>query len=155
MAIVAGQRVVEPGEQVVVGHHRQSALARLDLLANPLRQSHPHLRNLALGGGDPRSRVGDRDPRDLAGLRAGQRRRVAGAKAPHVQVVDNVGDEVAQVLHELGVRLEVGGDPEPAEHLLAEAMRGRDRRRVEFGERAAQPPTAERDLVLRAPRRGA
>ena len=71
-------------------------------------------------------------------------------KAPHVQVVDDLGDEVAEVLDELDVRLEVGGDPEPAEHLLAEAVGGGDRRRVEVGERVGEPVAAQLDLVLGA-----
>ena len=64
--------------------------------------------------------------------------RVAAVEAPHVEVVDDVVDQVADVLDEGGVGIDVAGDAEPAEHLLAEAVGGGDRRGVEVGERAGE-----------------
>ena len=46
--------------------------------------------------------------------------------------------------------LDVAGDAEPAEHLLAEAVRGGDRRRVEVRERAREAVAAPLDLLARA-----
>ena len=57
-------------------------------------------------------------------------------KAPHEEVVDDLLDEVGGILDERHVGLDVADDPEAAEHLLAEAVRRRDRRRVEAGDRA-------------------
>jgi len=55
------------------------------------------------------------------------------------QLADDVGDQVGDILDERDVRLQVAGDPQAAEHLLAEAVRGGDRGGVEAGDRPGQP----------------
>ena len=71
-----------------------------------------------------------------------ERRRVAAVEAAHVEVVDDLVEQVADVLDERGVGLDVAGDAEAAEHLLAEPVRRGDRGGVEVGERAAEPLAA-------------
>ena len=77
-------------------------------------------------------------------IRIASRARDPGASslvhvAAHVEVVDDLAEQVADVLDQHRVRLQVAGDAEPAEHLLAEAVGGGDRRRVEVRQRAHEP----------------
>ena len=51
-------------------------------------------------------------------------------------------EQLADVLHELDVELEVADRAELGEHLLAEPVRGRDRRRVELRDRSREPRAA-------------
>ncbi len=134
----AGQRAAQAGDEIVVGHHRHRALAPLQLGAGAERQPHAHRGHLRAGADDRRGRVLDRRPGDLGGLRAIERRRTASAEAPDVEIVDHLGDEVGEILDERDVGFEVAGDPEAAEHLLAEPVGGGDRRGVEAGDRACQ-----------------
>ena len=46
--LLVGERVPEPGEQVVVGHDPAASLARLDLVADGLREAAPHRPRLRL-----------------------------------------------------------------------------------------------------------
>jgi len=140
------ERLVEARQQIVVGHDRQAALAELELVANGDRQPAAHLGDGAGGGHDRRGRVLDRRVRDLRRLRAPERGRAAVVEAAHVEVVDHLLDDVAGVLDESGVALEVPRDPEPAEHLLAEAVGGRDSGGVEVRQRARDPFAPGPDL---------
>ena len=88
-------------------------------------------------------------------LRAVELRDVAAVPAAHVEVVDDVLEQVADVLDEGGVGIDVPGDAQPAEDLLAEAVRGGDRRGVEVGERAGEALAPLLDLVVRCPARAA
>lgn len=90
-----------------------------------------------------RRRVGDRGGDDLARLLAIQagRRRLA-VEAVDVQVVDDVGDEVARVLGEVVAAVDVARDAEAEEHLLAEAVRRGDRRGVEVRDGDREPVAA-------------
>ena len=72
-----------------------------------------------------------------------------GPEAPHVEVVDDLLEQVADVLDEDAVARRVAGDAEPAEHLLAEAVGGGDRRGVEVRERAGEVPVAALDRRAR------
>ena len=71
-------------------------------------------------------------------------------KPPHVQIVDDLAEQIAEVLDELHVGLEIGGDSEPAEHLLAEPVGRGDRRCVEVGECSGEPVAAAQDELLGA-----
>ena len=130
-------------------------LRRSSSVADRLGQAPAHRRHavrVAAGGLDRRGRVVDRDPGDpprLGAARTG--RRVAAVEAAHVEVVDDLVDEVVDVLDERARRGSTSpAIAEPAEHLLAEAVRRGDRRRVEVGERAREPRRAALDLVGRA-----
>ena len=72
-------------------------------------------------------------------------------EAAHVEVVDDLVDQVAHVLDELGVALHVAGDAEAAEHLLAEAVRRGDRGGVEVGERARRAAARRRSTSSGGP----
>ena len=89
------------------------------------------------------------DPHRLGPVEVGG---VAAVEATHVQVVDDVGQQLADVLDERGVGLDVPGDAEAAEHLLTEPVRRGDRGGVEARERAPQAPVALLDLVPRSGR---
>ena len=135
------ERVVEAGEEVVVGHDRHLALAGVELVAGGERQPAAHGLDGALGrvlGLDAHRGVAHRDARDPHGLRAVELRDVAAVPAADVEVVDDVLEQVADVLDEDGVGVDVPRDAQPAEDLLAEAVRGGDRRGVEVGERAGE-----------------
>ena len=66
-----------------------------------------------------------------------------------VEVVDHLVDEVGDVGHEHRVGVDVAGDPERREHLLAEAVGRRDGGGVELRQGAGQPgpPPVELDVV--------
>jgi hypothetical protein len=164
LSALARERVAQPREQVVVGHHRHAPLAGFELLPGGVGQPHPHRRDAVVGRVgrlDRGSRVLDRGTRDLHRLRAAELRHPAAVEAAHVEVVDDLLAQVRDVLDERGVGLDVADDAEAAQHLLAEAVRRGDRRGVEAGERAREPlaPRAHRvpvaggeqrnDLVVR------
>ena len=64
----------------------------------------------------------------------------------HVQVVDHLGDQVVRILDKGHVGLDIAGDPEAGEDVLAEAVGGDDGRRVEVGERSRETLPAYLDL---------
>jgi hypothetical protein len=137
------QREIEPREQVVVGHHPGAPLARLQLFAHGQRKPPAHRGNSGAPAGLDRSRRGrDRRARDRHRLRARERRLLVAVEAPHVQVVDDLLEQIPEVLDERDVARVVAEDPEAAEHLLAEAVRRRDRRRRRS--RRAPAPDASR-----------
>jgi hypothetical protein len=140
VAARGAQRRLEPGQQVVEREDRGAALARLDLLADALRQPAPQPRGAQVGDdlGDRCARVADGEGRDLRGLAARQLRRVLGEPAD-VKVVDDLRGQVARVVEEAELAIEVAHDAEAAQDLLAEPVRRRDRRGVEVGQRSAQP----------------
>ena len=147
----------QPRQQVVVGHDRPAALAALELVA---RTARARRRRIACDR-CPRARPPARSARPGCSTATRAIRSACGAvevggvaavEAPHVEVVDDLREQVADVLDEGGVGLDVAGDAEAAEHLLAEPVRRGDRRRVEVGERARQALAALLDLVARAGR---
>ena len=153
LAAGALERVVEAGEQVVVGHDRHLALAAFELVAHGERQAAAHRLDGVLRrvlGLDAHRRVVDRDPRDPHRLRAVELRDVAAVPAAHVEVVDDVLEQVADVLDEGGVGIDVARDAQAAEHLLAEAVRGGDGGGVEVGERSGEALAPLGDLLRRA-----
>ena len=80
-------------------------------------------------------------------LGAVERGVLVALEAPHVEVVHHLVHEVAHVLDERRVGIEVAGHPEPGQHLLAEAVGGGDGGGVEVGQRAPQPGAAQRRLA--------
>ncbi len=83
------------------------------------------------------------DAPGLGAVEGGDRR---APELAHVEVVDHLVDEVGRVLDEGDVGLDVAGDAEPAEDVLAEAVGGGDRRGVEVGERGGEAAAAHGDL---------
>ena len=142
---LALERAAEAGQQVVVAHDAHAPLAGLELLAGGAGEPHPHRLDRAVGrvgGLERRVRVVDRRARDRQRLGAAELRDAAAVEAAQVEVVDDLVAEVADVLHERGVGLDVAEHAEAAEHLLAEAVRGRDGRGVEVGEGARRAARA-------------
>ena len=95
-------------------------------------------------------RVVDRGPSDLHRFGAGELWRPAARELADVEVVDHLVAQVGDVVDEGDVGLDVAEHAQAAEHLLAEAVGGGDRRGVEVGERDRQPLAADADLVGRA-----
>ena len=56
-----------------------------------------------------------------------------------VEVVDDLGDQVGQALHQRDAGVGVTGHAEGLQHQLAELVGGGDGRGVEVGQRVAQP----------------
>ena len=163
--LLVGERVPEPGEQVVVGHDSAAPLARLDLRAHGFREPAPHCPRLRLVSRasldrlEAGERVADRGSSDPEGLGPVERRPRDSVEAADVEVVDDLLDEIGQVLDERHVALDVAGDAESREHVLAEAVRGRDGGGVEardgIGEPAPpQPPPRRRSRRQAARARG-
>ena len=131
------------GEQVVVVHDAQPALAHVEFCAHRLREPGP-----PVGGGagfrggrtDRRVQVVDGVAGDLQGDRAGERRLGLRGEPREVEVVDDLDEQVVEILDEFGVGVGVAGHPEATQHLLAELMGGGDRRRVDVGQRRAHAP---------------
>ena len=92
----------------------------------------------------------DRPAHDLERLAEAQRRlrRVGPAELAQPQVARHLDHQVVDALDERRVGLEVTGDPQTAQHLLAEPVRGGQRRGVEVGQRGGQPRPPAGDLVV-------
>jgi hypothetical protein len=142
------QRAVQPREQVVVVHDPEPVLADLDLRAHargePVARVGLRARR-AVRGLERRARVaigGERDGQRLAAVEQHVLARVEGAD---VEVIDDLLDQLAQILDERDPGLQVARDAEAAEDLLAEAVRGHDRGRVEVRDRRGQaaPPVLD------------
>ena len=92
----------------------------------------------------------DRGPRDGQRLAVAEHRAalVEGERA-QVEVVDGLLHQVVEVLDQPGPGVGVSGDTERVEHHRAELVGGRDRGRVEAGERVGHPPmTGPAPLVV-------
>jgi hypothetical protein len=152
VAAVGLQRAVQPREQVVVRHDAEAALAAVELLADLLgeppsparRRLRRGVRRLERGVGVAHRLV--RDPERLVAL---DRDPFGAVERAQVQIVDDLLDEVAEVLDELDPRLEVAGDAEAAQDLLAEAVRRDDRRGVEVGDGACEPSMPLLEVLAR------
>ena len=152
---VAGHRVGEDGGepqlQVVEVDQVLAPLALVDLALHSGGDARPQPRcavgvpgrqqggGAVLGGGRG----------ELAELRRLEQRRVGVGPAPlaQVEVVGDLADQVGEVLDEHGVGVEVAGGAERQQHLLAEAVRGRDGGGVEGGERLLEPSFALEQLI--------
>ncbi len=148
-----GERAVQAGQQVVVSHDRQLALAAFELAADRVCESVAHRRDAGLLGREFGLelvvRVEHGRARDLERLCTVERGPAVLLKAANVEVVEHLFEQVADVLDELGVGLEVAERSQLREHLLAEPVGRRDRGGVEVGDRADQPVAAPLDLLLR------
>ena len=148
-----GQRVVQAGDQVVVGVQTACPLAALHLAAHRRRERvADRCGSRRPDGLQPRLRIAHGPPGQPQCLDAVERGRAGGLRG-ELADVEVVGDLDHQVVHGLDEDRVVGisGDPERGQHLAAELVRGRDRRRVELGERSGQPPAANGDLGVRDP----
>ena len=148
---VFGQHVGELAQQVVVAQHPQSALAARDLVEHVLGEAHPGGRHRVGRLGqhrqrfDVRPRVVDHSARDLDRLAARPHRGLRAGEPGEVEIVDDLARHLLEVLDQGRRRVGVAGDPQAAQHQLAELVDGRDRGRVERRERGREP------LVLRGP----
>ena len=135
--------VAQPEEDVVVGEDVQGPLARLHLLAHALGEAAARRFEL-VPVGQRRNHKGVGDVEDLAGdlarllPREGDRVLPMGELA-QVEVVDDLVDQVAHVLDQRHVAVDVARGAEPVEDLQAEPVRRLDRGGVEVGDRLAQP----------------
>ncbi len=77
---------------------------------------------------------------------------LAAVKAPDVQVVERLLEQIGDVLDERGLAIQIADRPELGQYLLAEAVRGRDRGGVEVGDGVREPIAAKLD-VRRVPGR--
>ena len=143
------ERVVQPGEQVVVGHDREPPLALFELLANGDGQAVAHRRGAVgrlLARLELRHRVVDRRPRDPERLRPGEAGGLAAMEPPDIQIVERLVDQLGHVLDERGLAVEIADRPELGQHLLAEPVGGRDRGGVEVGDGVREAVAAQLDM---------
>ena len=148
-------------EQVVVAEDAESALAPLHLLEHVGREAHPH-------GGGRVGRVGEHGAGSTmargspttarASSSASARvhgRRLLAAEAREVEVVDGLGGQLLEVLHEDRGGVGVARHPEAAEHELAELVDGGDGRGVEGDQRGGQAVQAAASSASSGRRRAA
>ena len=149
-AAVGLQRRLEADHKVIEGHHPQTPFAVLELFAGTRGQAAAHCAEADVLREDRHAGMIDRRPRDPAGVGAVKAGRRPLGEAADVEVVDYLLSQLGEVLDEGHVGFEVAGDPEAAEHLLAEAVGGGDRRPVETRHRTGQVTVARLDRGLRA-----
>ena len=145
--------LVQPRQQIVVGHDRELALALLELVSHHPGQAVAHRSGAVLGLAhrlELGHRVEHRRARDLQRLGAGESRATSRPESPDVQVVESLLEQVGDILDERGLAIEIADGAELREYLLAEAVRRGDRGRVEVGDGARQPVAAQADLLWRA-----
>ncbi len=147
------QHRAEQREQVVEVAHGGGALAPVQLgLGRPRQPDALAGRGGRVGVGrlEPRGPVPDGGPRDLARVLRGDLRQGGAVRGElaQVQVVDHLAQQVVDRLDQLHAGLVVAGHPEAVQHLLAEAVRRDDRRPVEVGQRAHEPPSPQRHLAV-------
>ncbi len=144
--------MAEPGEQIVVGHHPGSTLAGFDLVAHGEGQALTHgpdLVGVALARLDGCERVVDGDASDSLRLGQAEGRIAPAEELADVQVVDDVDHQVAQVLDEGHVPLDVTRHAQAAQHVLAEPVGRGDGGRVEIGEGLGHEPAPPLQLAVR------
>ncbi len=137
------ERVAQTEEDIVVRHDLERSLAPVHLLFEGGSEAHPHRVDVvALRSSRHDHRVGvvEHFAGDLERLGMREVVRIGSAgELAQVEVVDHLFHQVAHVLDQGDVTIDVTGGPQPVEHLQAEAVRGLDRGRVEVGDRLGQP----------------
>ena len=145
---------VEAGEEVVVGDEAAPALLLDDAVAQGGGELVADAGRSGLSSTGAMSQSGL--PTTSSAMRIAvvpvERHGLAGVEAADEEVVDGVGDEVADVLDEHEVALGVAGHAEAGEHLLAEPVGGGDGGGVEVRQRLLQAGAAVGHLVA-VPRR--
>ena len=161
------QRVAQPRQQVVVGDHRQRALARVELVAHARRPA----ARAAPGAPSPdvsRGSIGAPGFSTVSrAIRSASARLIRGASASHVaahvEVVDDLAEQVADVLDQLASGSRSPATPSPpstswqnpwvvaivAASKSASARTSRSRRRSR--PRAAPSASSRDDVVIRRP----
>ena len=147
-----GQGVAQQHLQVIVVTHIGQAFTPFHLFAYLRGELHPHVLVRPGFGIRPQPRLPPehRRPREGMGVTKTERHRVGTTEAPQVQVIGDFGDQIAYVLHQSDVVLEVAGKPEPVQHAAAECVRGRDGRRIEVRQRSSQPFATNTHLLAAA-----
>ena len=150
----AVHRVVEGGpqadEEIVVGQDAGQAFAPLHLLPHPQGQAAVHPGRGGSGGKgglDRGHRVVDGGVGHPQGVGPAEGAGpLSGVELPDVEVVDHLGQEVALVLQDDDLALDVAGEAEPAEDVLAEPVGGGDGGGVVVGQSGGEAPAALVDL---------
>ena len=149
--VVRLQCVGELAEQVVVGQDSQPPLALLHLGADGPSEgdSTPGRCRRVLGRRlQSRLRVADGLAGDGHRLTAREDRVVVGPRErPQVEVVDDFGEQVVEVLDQSRPGVRVSGDSQRPENHAAELVGGGDRGRVEPGQCLADPAVAPGPLI--------
>ncbi len=149
-AHVVEQGAAQPEQDVVVRHDLERLLATLHLLAHGFRETPADGRQVLLlreGRDDVRIRMVEHELGDLQGLFAAELERVRPrGELPEIEVVHDLLHQIADVLDQGDLPVDVAGGPQPVEDLEAEPVRGLDGRRVEVGDRLAETVTAGLDL---------
>ncbi len=153
--VVGVQRGGQSAQQVVVAEDAEPPLADFQLGQNVFREVDTDC-GLRIGfrvaGPQLGCRVVDHLARQLQRGAVRQHRIVALLpEVGQIQVVDDLGDQVVEAFQQRDIGGGVAGHAERLQHQLAELVRGGDRRRVETGQRIAQPPLAVRALDRRCP----
>ena len=132
------QRGGQPGQQVVVPEDAEAAFAALQLGQDGLRELDPDaLRRgpVVLLGHQPGVRVADDLEGELQRGGAGDGRLLGGtSEAIEVDVVDDLGDKLSEVVDQGDAGVGVTGDAERTQYELAELVSRRDGGRVEVGQ---------------------
>ncbi len=133
-------------------HDLQPLLAQAELVPDGSREAHPPVRDRArLRAGRPQLGVDvvDDGAGDLQRLAPGEEGLVlALGEGPQVEVVDDLDEEPVEVVHQLGVGVRGARDPEAAQDLLTELVRGGDGGGVDIGQGGPQAPATQRPLLL-------
>ena len=140
--ILAGQRLGQPGQQVVVAEDSAAALADIEFGEDGIGEVD------ARRGATARLRIpGAQLGRRVAGHRAGQGQRVrvgdrrfvtVAAEPGQVEVIDDLGDQFVEALDEFDPGVGVTGHPERGQHQPAELVDGGNGGGIEAGQRVEQ-----------------
>src|ERR1019366_2435442 len=115
----------------------------LDLLAHGEGEALTHgpgLLRVALARPGRSERVANGAPADRLGHGQTERWIAPAEELSDVEVVDDLDHQFTQILDERHVPLDVARHAQSTQHVLAEAVRRGDRRRVEIGEGFGQEP---------------
>ena len=152
--VVGVQRGSQSAQQVVVAQDAESPFAVFQFGQNVFREidAGSGLRSwIRVAGPQLGCRVVDHLAGQLQRSTVLQHRIVALlTEVSQVQIVDDLGGEIVKAFQQGDVGGGVARHAERFQHQLAELVRGGDRRRVETGQRIAQPLLAECALVVAA-----
>ena len=144
-----GQRVTQKYEEVVKVADTGHSLTACQLGACRSRECDSlagRRRRVSIVGGKARLRVCNRLPCDGAGILGREQRAGVSCVAGNVEVVADFGEQVLDGFDQQRPRFVLADNTETVKHPLAEAVRGRDRCRVEVRHSTQKPPSPQSDL---------
>ncbi len=150
--VVSCERIGKPGEQVVVAKDPPLPFTGVHLSKNTFREADAY-RGTRVGFGSYRPQFGRGMLYDLAS----QLQRICVAQhgvvtlmteVAEIEVVDDLGDQLVQALHQCHTGVAVTCHPKRFENHLTELVCGGDRCGVEGGQRVAQALTTSPQLLL-------